>query len=288
MNRLLAVSAALLAAGCAADQAAMKTAAAPLPWCNPCTYSSACTSPCAPPAAVAAAPAPAPAPKPYVPPPTPALSAAFDPAPGEYQAEQQVKLTSPTAGAEIHYTLDGSAPTAASPVYSGPIAVAKTTTIRALVTAPGVPESSVSQGEYVIAPPPAPVAAAAPPPPTSTEHVKVTAKKLELSGKVYFDTSKTTIKPTSFGLLDEVAQVLVANPQVKKVLIEGHTDNTGAAAFNTKLSQGRAEAVREYLVKKGVAADRLAAKGYGPTRPIGDNKTAKGREENRRVEFMIE
>ena len=82
--------------------------------------------------------------------------------------------------------------------------------------------------------------------------------------------------------------MLVANPQVKKVRIEGHTDNTGAADFNTKLSQGRAKAVRDYLVKKGVAADRLEAKGFGPTQPIGDNKTAAGREANRRVEFEIE
>jgi outer membrane protein OmpA-like peptidoglycan-associated protein len=294
VNRLLAVSAAaLLAAGCASDQAAMKAAAAPLPWCNPCTYPSACTSPCAPPAVAAA---PAPAKKPYVPPPAPALSAAFDPTPGEYKEAQQVKLTSPTPGAVIHYTLDGSTPTAASPTYAGPIAVDKTTKIRALVTAPDVPESSVSEGEYVIAPPPpppAPAQAAAPPPapppaaPAPAPRVKVTEKKLELLEKVFFDTSKTTIKPVSFQLLDEVAQVLNSNPQVKKVVIEGHTDNTGAAAFNTKLSQGRADSVREYLVKKGVAADRLESKGFGPSRPIADNKTAKGREANRRVEFVI-
>jgi len=117
--------------------------------------------------------------------------------------------------------------------------------------------------------------------------VKMTEKKLDLLEKVYFDTSKTTIKPGSFALLDEVAQVLNDNPQVKKVVIEGHTDNTGAADVNTKLSQGRAEAVRAYLVKKGVAADRLEAKGFGPTRPIADNKTAKGREANRRVDFVI-
>jgi outer membrane protein OmpA-like peptidoglycan-associated protein len=269
-------------------------AEAPLPWCNPCTYPSACTSPCAPPVVAAA---PAPAKKPYVPPPTPALSAAFDPVPGEFQEAQQVKLSSPTPGAVIHYTTDGSTPTAASPAYAGPIAVDKTTTIRALVTAADVPESSVSQGEYVITPPPPPpakVEAPPPPPPPAPAapppapaRVKVTEKKLELLEKVYFDTSKTSIKKVSFPLLDEVAQVLVGNPQVKKVVVEGHTDNQGAAKTNTTLSEGRAKAVRDYLVKKGVAADRLEAKGFGPTQPIGDNKTAKGREANRRVEFMI-
>jgi outer membrane protein OmpA-like peptidoglycan-associated protein len=287
VNRLLAVSAAaLVTAGCAGDPAMQKAAKAPLPWCNPCTYPSACTSPCAPPAV---AQAPAPAKKPYVPPPSPAISAAFDPAPGEYKEAQQVKLSSPTPGAVIHYTTDGSAPTASSPTYGGPITVDKTTTIRALVTAPDVPESSVSEGQYAIAPPPAPAQAEAPPPaaPAPAPRVKVTEKKLELLEKVYFDTSKTTIKPASLPLLDEVAQVLNGNPQVKKVVVEGHTDNTGAADFNTKLSQGRAESVRDYLVKKGVAADRIEAKGFGPTRPIADNKTAKGREANRRVEFVI-
>ena len=117
--------------------------------------------------------------------------------------------------------------------------------------------------------------------------MKVTEKKLELLEKVYFDTSKTSIKPVSLPLLDEIAQVLVGNPQVKKVVVEGHTDNTGAAGFNTKLSQGRADAVKAYLVKKGVAADRLESKGFGPSQPIADNKTAKGREANRRVEFTI-
>lgn len=169
MTKTFALSAAALLFGCATtDPAAVKVAAAPLAWCNPCTYP--CTSPCAPPAAVAAAPA---KPK-YVPPPTPALSASFDPIPGDYKDAQSVTLASPTPGAIVHYTTDGSTPTADSPVYSGPIRVEKTTTVRAVVTAAAAPESSVSEGEYVIAPPapvaapepapsPAPVAAPAPP-----------------------------------------------------------------------------------------------------------------------------
>jgi outer membrane protein OmpA-like peptidoglycan-associated protein len=284
-RRLLAVFTVLAASACATDPAAQKLAAAPLPWCNPCTYPTACTSPCGPAVTPAAAPAPAPAPvaapaPKYVPPPTPALSAAFDPTPGDYKEPQQVMLSSPTPGAVIHYTTDGSEPTAASPTYTGPIAVAAgTTTIRAMVTAPDAPDSSVSQGEYTVAPPPAPV---------SSARVKVSEKKIELLEKVYFDTGKTTIKAGSLPLLDEVAQVLNSNPQVKKVLVEGHTDNQGKAGPNTKLSEGRAQAVKDYLVNKGVAPERLDSKGFGPTRPIADNKTAKGREANRRVEFVIE
>jgi len=279
MNRLLALSATLaLAAGCASNPAAQKVAAAPLPWCNPCPYP--CNASCGA-AVAAAAPAPAPAPK-YVPPPTPAISASFDPAPGEYPAAQSVTLSSPTPGAVIHYTTDGTVPTAASPAYAGPIAVDTTTTIRALVSAPDAPESSVSEGAYAIAPPAQPEPAPAP------ARVTVTEKKIELNEKVYFDTSRASIKPVSFPLLDEVAQVLVSHPEVKKVLVEGHTDSTGAAAFNTTLSQGRAQAVREYLVKKGVAAERLDSKGFGSAKPVADNKTAEGRDANRRVELTIE
>jgi outer membrane protein OmpA-like peptidoglycan-associated protein len=282
MNRLLALSATLALLGaCASNPAAQKAAAAPLPWCNPCPYP--CDSPCG---AVAAAPAAPAAPK-YVPPATPAISAAFDPAPGEYKDPQSVTLSSPTPGAVIHYTTDGSTPTESSPAYSAPIAVDRATTIRALVAAPNVPESSVSEGVYAIAPP---AAAAEPQPTTPPEAPKVTVteKKIELHEKVYFDSSKTTIKPVSFPLLDEVAKVLGEHQEVKKVLVEGHTDNSGAAAFNTSLSQGRAQAVRDYLVKKGVAPERLDAKGFGSSKPIADNKTAAGREANRRVELTIE
>ncbi len=170
MRITFALSAAALLFGCATtDPAAVKVAAAPLPWCNPCTYP--CTTPCAPPAAVAAAPA---KPK-YVPPPTPALSASFDPTPGDYKDAQSVTLASPTPGATIHYTTDGSTPTADSPAYSGPIRVEKTTTVRAVVTAAAAPESSVSEGEYVIAPPAAPAPVAAPEPAPSPAPVAAPA-----------------------------------------------------------------------------------------------------------------
>jgi outer membrane protein OmpA-like peptidoglycan-associated protein len=280
MNRALSLcTVLLLLAGCAATEAERRTAAAPLPWCNPCT--SPCTPGCAAPMAAKPAPAPAPAPTPApapvaVPAPARAIAPAFDPAPGDYPAAQSVMLSTPTPGASIHYTTDGSEPTAASPVYSAPIQVERATTIRALAVAPDAPASAVSAGAYGIAPPPPPA------------RVVVTAKKVELKEKIFFDTSKATIKPVSFELLDEAAQVLNAHPEVKKLTIEGHTDSTGAAAANQALSQARAEAVRDYLVKKGVAADRLSAKGYGATRPIGENKTAAGRDANRRVELTIE
>jgi outer membrane protein OmpA-like peptidoglycan-associated protein len=235
------------------------------------------------PAPIVAAPAPVPQPAPTVaaPAPTPKAappaSATFHPAGGTFTSAQRVALVSDSPAATIHYTTDGSTPTASSPRYAGPIAVERTTKVRALVTAADAPPSDVSEAEYVIAPPP----------PVSSARVKVTERKLELLEKVYFETSRTSIKKTSLPLLDEVAQVLAANPAVKRVIIEGHTDDVGATAKNQALSEGRAASVRDYLVKKGVAGDRLESKGFGEARPIGDNKTPAGREANRRVEFVI-
>jgi outer membrane protein OmpA-like peptidoglycan-associated protein len=104
--------------------------------------------------------------------------------------------------------------------------------------------------------------------------------------KVFFDTNKATIKPVSFGLLDQVAQILRGHADIK-VEIQGHTDAQGDLDSNIKLSKERAESVRTYLIKKGVEPERMISGGYGPTMPIADNKTKAGREANRRVEFHI-
>jgi outer membrane protein OmpA-like peptidoglycan-associated protein len=239
------------------------------PMCMPCTnpcYPGDCVA--KPAKAVAAAAAPT-----------------FSPAPGSYTGAQQVTLASTTPNAKIHYTTDGSLPTAASPVYAGPIPVSGDTAIRAIAVAPGLPDSSVTSGGFYVSPPPAtaPVAAAA----TATALAVMGADKIELKETVLFDTSKTTIKAASLPMLDEVAQLLKSHPEVKHVNVEGHTDSMGDPAFNMQLSEGRAKAVSAYLVEKGVAADRLSAKGFGATKPIADNKTEAGRAANRRVDFMI-
>ena len=83
---------------------------------------------------------------------------------------------------------------------------------------------------------------------------------------------------------DAVAQSLAANDSIR-VEVGGHTDNTGSRATNLALSQARAEAVRHYLVRHGVAADRLVARGYGPDSPVAGNGTREGRAQNRRVEL---
>jgi len=116
--------------------------------------------------------------------------------------------------------------------------------------------------------------------------VEVKKDRIAIKQQVHFATAKWKVLPDSFALLDQVVQVLKDYPAMR-LSIEGHTDSVGGEAMNMKLSQARAEAVRDYLGAKGVAADRLEAVGYGPTKPIASNKTDKGRAQNRRTEFRI-
>jgi outer membrane protein OmpA-like peptidoglycan-associated protein len=115
----------------------------------------------------------------------------------------------------------------------------------------------------------------------------LTASSIVIKDKIQFKLGSAEILPESFGLLDEIVAVLKDNPQIEQLQVEGHTDTSGGAARNRELSQERAASVRKYLVDKGIAGKRLVAKGFGPDRPIADNGTDEGREQNRRVEFNI-
>ena len=103
---------------------------------------------------------------------------------------------------------------------------------------------------------------------------------------IEFETARATIRPSSYSLLDEIAQQFIENPSFI-IEVQGHTDNTGKADKNMTLSQDRANAVRDYLIGKGVPAERMTARGYGQDKPIADNSTKAGRAKNRRVEFDI-
>ena len=105
-------------------------------------------------------------------------------------------------------------------------------------------------------------------------------------GDVLFAPGKADIGPGAQRSIDKLAEFLRAYPR-RNVLIEGHTDNLGDADFNIKLSQQRADAVRDLLVARGVAPERIRTKGYGPKFPVVDNDSAAGRQQNRRVEVIV-
>lgn len=119
------------------------------------------------------------------------------------------------------------------------------------------------------------------------KNVVLRARVIELKRKVHFADGKARLMPDSEPLLEEVAAVMVAHPEIKKLRIEGHTDDRGDRALNLRLSEDRAKTVQSFLVSHGVAASRLTAKGYGPDKPVAPNLTERGRDRNRRVEFVI-
>ncbi len=102
---------------------------------------------------------------------------------------------------------------------------------------------------------------------------------------INFDTASATIQPDSLSQLEQVAKLFQSDPTLKAE-VGGHTDNVGSPDSNQKLSEARARSVLAAIVKHGVAADRLTAKGYGQTTPIADNRTEEGRAKNRRVELV--
>ena len=176
--------------------------------------------------------------------------------------------------------------------------------------------SPIPPSPAVLAPPPAvecPVCAPPPPPLSDRDHdgtpdsydncpdvagprenqgcplykkVIVKADKLELSEKIFFAFDRSDIEPVSYPLLDEVVQALKDNKGFR-VAIEGHTDSVGPAEHNQTLSEGRASAVQKYLLDHGIPQARLSYEGFGSKVPTDTNKTAAGRENNRRVEFVV-
>ncbi len=118
--------------------------------------------------------------------------------------------------------------------------------------------------------------------------VEVTDNDIKILQKVEFATGSDKITgAVSFAVLNAVASVLNTRKEIFLIEVAGHTDNVGPVDQNKTLSQKRSDAVVKYLVDKGVDKSRLVPKGYGPDKPIADNKDKKGREKNRRVEFVI-
>jgi OOP family OmpA-OmpF porin len=145
-------------------------------------------------------------------------------------------------------------------------------------------------------PPPATTTAPATPPPPPAAAPKpikppdgggVAGDKVTLPGAIVFVTGKADIKPESEATLNVLKKFMDDNPQITLFRIEGHTDSDGDDAMNLKLSGNRALASVTWLANHGVARDRLIAVGFGKTKPIADNATAAGKEQNRRTEFHI-
>ncbi|WP_394832832.1 OmpA family protein [Pendulispora rubella] len=119
------------------------------------------------------------------------------------------------------------------------------------------------------------------------QFIKKEGSVVRVLQQVHFQTGSAKILPDSFPMLQEITDLLKSSPGIKKMSIEGHTDNKGGADLNKKLSQSRADSVMKWLTDHGIETSRLEAHGYGLERPIEDNATDKGRAANRRVEFKI-
>jgi OOP family OmpA-OmpF porin len=115
----------------------------------------------------------------------------------------------------------------------------------------------------------------------------VTATEIKIFERVEFDYNRATIRPESDAVLTAVLNIMQKYPDIKRVLVEGHTDSRGSAVYNKGLSQRRADSVMKWLTSKGVEAARLSAVGFGMERPIATNDTDEGRQTNRRVQFII-
>ena len=120
-----------------------------------------------------------------------------------------------------------------------------------------------------------------------TPSVKVEGKEIKLSKQIHFETDSAKIMGDSNSLMEEISDILQRNTGIKKVEIQGHTDNTGTREHNLQLSDARASSVKAWLVGAGVDGSRLVARGYGQDRPLAPNVTAANRARNRRVQFII-
>jgi outer membrane protein OmpA-like peptidoglycan-associated protein len=129
--------------------------------------------------------------------------------------------------------------------------------------------------------PPAPAAPAEPPPPPPLP------KRIELSADAHFDFGSAQLKPAGEEKIDEIARAMQKNAEVR-ILVEGYTDSVGSEPYNQRLSERRAEAVRDYMISRGIAAKRIETRGHGEASPVASNDTAEGRAQNRRVVITTE
>ena len=117
----------------------------------------------------------------------------------------------------------------------------------------------------------------------------VEARKITIDQTIHFAFDRAVIRPQSYPILNDVAAIIKSNQSsISRVMIEGHTDSIGSDQYNMRLSERRANSVRNYLIKKGIPASTLDTAGFGESRPVATNTTAAGRAKNRRVEFKVQ
>jgi OOP family OmpA-OmpF porin len=135
-------------------------------------------------------------------------------------------------------------------------------------------------------PPPAPVVPVPAPKPPPPPPPKPTSEKVTFAADTFFDFDKAVLKPEGKAKLDDLTSK-IKNITLEVIIAVGHTDAVGSDAYNQKLSLRRAEAVKAYMVSKGIEANRVYTEGKGEKQPVADNKTAEGRAKNRRVEIEV-
>jgi len=148
------------------------------------------------------------------------------------------------------------------------------------------PEPAAAPQEPVYSPPPPPAAAAPVAPAAAPAAAKPVSEKVTMSADAHFDFDKAVLKPEGKAKLDDLVGKLQA-VNLEVIIAVGHTDSIGTEAYNMKLSMRRANAVKDYLVSKGIDANRIHTEGKGESQPIASNKTKEGRAKNRRVEIEV-
>jgi OOP family OmpA-OmpF porin len=149
--------------------------------------------------------------------------------------------------------------------------------------APGCDGAIVPPAPKAAAPAPAPVAKPAPAPAPAPAPV---AQKVTYAADAFFDTDKSVVKPEGKAKMDDLVGK-IGGINLEVIIAVGHTDSDASDAYNQKLSVKRAEAVKAYLVSKGIAANRVYTEGKGESQPVADNKTKEGKAKNRRVEIEV-
>jgi len=148
------------------------------------------------------------------------------------------------------------------------------------------PPEKLENGKCVAPPPPPPPAEAPPAPPAPPAAPVPTSEKVSYQADAFFDFDKAVLKPEGKAKLDDLVSK-TGGINLEVIIAVGHTDSVGTDAYNQKLSVKRSEAVKSYLVSKGVEKNRVYTEGKGEKQPVADNKTAEGRAKNRRVEIEV-